>query len=181
MLQPSNGTDISIDMSRRNQGLGFARIAKLVTSKNVNILKKEEIQSNGSGMAPKTESKQDLLVETKVETGEAGRRWQKLNLSEAIKTVKTVKVPKVVKSEAKEDSEHPHSIESNLDVDTANSRLDPVPESQSQVSFIRRPETSSTSLEDPVDICDLTLSRTSPPKTCLSAQSIVYKFQYRAT
>ena len=27
--------------------MGFARIAKLVTSKNVNILKKEEAQSNG--------------------------------------------------------------------------------------------------------------------------------------
>ena len=59
MLQRSNGTDISIDMSRRNQGLGFARIAKLVTSKNVNILKKEESQSNGGGIPPASESKQE--------------------------------------------------------------------------------------------------------------------------
>ena len=59
MLQTSNGTDISIDMSRRNQGLGFARIAKLVTSKNVNILKKEESQSNGGGIPPASESKQE--------------------------------------------------------------------------------------------------------------------------
>ena len=34
-------------MNKRSQGLGFARIAKLVTSKNVNILKKEEAQYNG--------------------------------------------------------------------------------------------------------------------------------------
>ena len=45
MLQ--SGSDVSIDMNRRSQGMGFARIAKLVTSKNVNILKKEEAQSNG--------------------------------------------------------------------------------------------------------------------------------------
>merc|ERR1719461_341319 len=123
-------------MSRRNQGLGFARIAKLVTSKNVNILKKEESQSNGGGGPPASESKQDLLVET----GDAGRRWQKLNLSEAIKTVKTVKVPKVMKTEAKAESESQQVkvLESHLDVDSVNSRLDPVPESQSQVSFIRR-------------------------------------------
>ena len=49
MLQ-SNGSDVAIDMSRRSQGIGFARIAKLVTSKNVNILKKEEDhQSLGNG------------------------------------------------------------------------------------------------------------------------------------
>ena len=47
MLQ--SGSDVSIDMNRRSQGIGFARIAKLVTSKNVNILKKEEAQSNGNG------------------------------------------------------------------------------------------------------------------------------------
>ena len=49
MLQ-SSGSDVAIDMSRRSQGIGFARIAKLVTSKNVNILKKEEDhQSLGNG------------------------------------------------------------------------------------------------------------------------------------
>ena len=48
MLQSSS--DVAIDMSRRSQGIGFARIAKLVTSKNVNILKKEEDhQSLGNG------------------------------------------------------------------------------------------------------------------------------------
>ena len=40
LLQTNN--DIAIDMTKgRSQGLGFARIAKLVTNKNVNILKKE--------------------------------------------------------------------------------------------------------------------------------------------
>ena len=50
MLQ-SSGSDVAIDMSRRSQGIGFARIANLVTSKNVNILKKEEDhpQSFGNG------------------------------------------------------------------------------------------------------------------------------------
>ena len=45
MLQTNS--EVAIDMNKRSQGLGFARIAKLVTSKNVNILKKEEAQSNG--------------------------------------------------------------------------------------------------------------------------------------
>ena len=40
LLQTNN--DIAIDMTKgRSQGLGFARIAKLVTNKNANILKKE--------------------------------------------------------------------------------------------------------------------------------------------
>ena len=47
MLQSSS--DVAIDMSRKSQGIGFARIAKLVTSKNVNILKKDEDQSRGNG------------------------------------------------------------------------------------------------------------------------------------
>ena len=47
MLQSSS--DVAIDMSRRSQGLGFARIAKLVTSKNVNILKKDEDHGRGNG------------------------------------------------------------------------------------------------------------------------------------
>ena len=34
-------------MSKKNHGLGFARIAKLVTSKNQNNPKKEEAQSEG--------------------------------------------------------------------------------------------------------------------------------------
>ena len=50
-----NGSDITIDMTKRPQGMGFARIAKLVTSKNVSILKKEEHQSNGGEMSPITE------------------------------------------------------------------------------------------------------------------------------
>ena len=47
MLQSS--ADVAIDMSRKSQGMGFARIAKLVTSKNVNILKKDEDHSRGNG------------------------------------------------------------------------------------------------------------------------------------
>ena len=46
-------SDVTIDMSRRQQGgLGFARIAKLVTSKNVNIPKKEEPVTNGKDVTP---------------------------------------------------------------------------------------------------------------------------------
>ena len=39
--------DVTIDMSKKNHGLGFARIAKLVTSKNQNNPRKEEAQSEG--------------------------------------------------------------------------------------------------------------------------------------
>ena len=43
--------------------MGFARIAKLVTSKNVNILKKEEPATNGKEVTPisvkEVESKQE--------------------------------------------------------------------------------------------------------------------------
>ena len=61
MLQSSS--DVAIDMSRKSQGIGFARIAKLVTSKNVNILRKDEDQSRGNGkevtaLLPDIENKQ---------------------------------------------------------------------------------------------------------------------------
>ena len=61
MLQSSS--DVAIDMSRKSQGIGFARIAKLVTSKNVNILRKDEDQSRGNGkevtaVLPDNENKQ---------------------------------------------------------------------------------------------------------------------------
>ena len=49
MLQTGSNNDVSIDMSRRSPGIGFARIAKLVTNKNVHILKKES-QNGGSDM-----------------------------------------------------------------------------------------------------------------------------------
>ena len=38
-------SEVTIDMSKKNHGLGFARIAKLVTSKNQNNLRKEEAQT----------------------------------------------------------------------------------------------------------------------------------------
>ena len=39
--------EVTIDMSKKNHGLGFARIAKLVTSKNQNNLRREEAHTEG--------------------------------------------------------------------------------------------------------------------------------------
>ena len=37
--------EVTIDMSRKNHGLGFARIAKLVSSKNQNNVRREEVNT----------------------------------------------------------------------------------------------------------------------------------------